>query len=164
MMFMAPLFAALSASTQSPLALKPGTFGQTAWVFSTIAHSEWCPAGNVMLDLRSGEYRLTARAPRRTCHDASVGRPATTGRLQQASLGALRAGYTRAIAQGLANADCEQGRQPTKSIITNAGTPVLVLTNGQRTFAAPADLSCWSQAADALHDALDRAFPATRQR
>ena len=161
---MALLFAALMAATHSLPAPKQVALSPTAWIFSTIAHSEWCPAGNVRLDLRTGEYMLTARAPRRICHDANVERPVNRGRLPQARLNALRAAYSQALAQGLANRECAQGRQPTKFVISNGGTPVLVLTTGQRTLSAPGELSCWSDAADALHAALDHEFPSARRR
>jgi hypothetical protein len=136
----------------------------TAWVFSTIAHSEWCPAGNVMLDLRTGQYTLTARAARRVCNDAGLERPTTRGRLQANQLAAVRAAYLRATTEGLENPECQPGRRLNKFVISNGGTPVLVLTSGRGTLAAPGELSCWSDAADALHKALDHAFPLAQQR
>ena len=116
-----------------------------------------------MLDLRTGEYTLTARAPRRVCHDTLVERTVTRGRLLQPRLKALRAAYARAKAQGLEKPDCQAGRRPNNYVISNGGTPVLVLTSGQRTLSAPDDLSCWSDAADALQSELDQAFPSARR-
>ena len=161
---MIPLFAVLMAAMQPLPDSKPVALGPTAWIFATIAHSEWCPAGNVRLDMRNGEYMLTARAPRRICHDASLERPVTFGRLPRERLTALRADYREALAHGLVNPDCRAGKQSTKVVISNGGTPVLVLTNGQRTLSAPDELSCWSVAADTLQKALDREFPLARQR
>lgn len=161
---MLPLFAAFIAAAQPAPASRPLEIGRTAWVFSTIAHSEWCPAGNVMLDLRTGQYTLTARAPRRICNDVGLERPSTRGRLTGPSLEALRAAYDLAMIQGLENPDCQPSKRLNKFVISNGGTPVLVLTSGRGTLSAPGELSCWSDAADALHNELDHAFPLSRQR
>jgi hypothetical protein len=154
----------LAAAPQSQPSAEPADIRGTAWVFSTIAQSEWCPAGNVMLDLRTGGYTLTPRAPRSVCHRAGLDRPSTRGRLQGRSLEAVRVPYLQAMRDGLANPDCQPGKKPSKFVISNGGTPVMVLTTGQGTFSAPDELSCWSDAADALHRALDGAFPSARQR
>jgi hypothetical protein len=68
------------------------------------------------------------------------------------------------MGDGLASRDCQPGKKLTKFVISNGGTPVMVLTTGRNTFSAPDELSCWSDAADALHHALDDAFPSARQR
>ena len=139
---MFPLFAAFMAAARPAHASKPFEIGRTAWVFSTIAHSEWCPAGNVMSDLRTGRYTLTARAPRPVCNDIGLERPSTRGRLTGQSLEAVRAVYLRAMIQGLENPYCQPGKRLNKFAISNGGTPVLVLTSGRSTLSAPGELSC----------------------
>jgi len=79
-------------------------------------------------------------------------------------LEALRVAYLQAMRDGLANPDCQPGKKLNKFVISTGGTPVMVLTTGAGTFSAPDKLSCWSDAADALHHALDDAFPSARQR
>jgi hypothetical protein len=64
----------------------------------------------------------------------------------------------------LENPDCQPGRRLNKVVVGNGGTPVLVLTNGRGTLSAPGELSCWSDAADALHETLDGAFSSAQQR
>lgn len=138
--------------------------GRTARAFSTIAHSEWCPAGNVMLDMATGKFTLTRRAPRRICNEAGLERPTTRGELQGEALKQIRAAYLRAMTTGLENPDCRWGRSSDTIVVSNGGTPTLVLTSGQGTSSAPSELGCWSDAANALHNALDNAFPSAQQR
>jgi len=70
----------------------------------------------------------------------------------------LRAAYLRVLSEGLESELCREGGRPRDLIISNGGTPILALTSGWATSSAPDDLSCWSEAATALHDALDRVF------
>jgi hypothetical protein len=85
-------------------------------------------------------------------------RPISTGTLSTARLAAIRAAYLRVLAEGLVNLACRDGGRLEEIIVSNGGTPVLVLNTGAETAAAPDDLTCWSEAASALHDALDDAF------
>lgn len=135
--------------------------GRTATVFSTIGHSEWCPAGNVTLNLVTGRYALTPTAPRRLCSQPDLERRVFTGRLDEAPLIAIRRAYRRAKEEGLDA--CLEGT-PVAPIISNGGTPTLVLTTGSRTIVTPSEHSCQSNAARALHDAVDEAFESFRQR
>jgi hypothetical protein len=157
---MIPLLAALLIGQ---LMEPDGAFlpGRTAIVFSTAGHSEWCPAGNVTLDLGTGRYTLTVTAPRRLCGRPDLERPIRTGRLDAAPLATIRSAYRLAAKEGLDG--CDNG-SPTTIIVSNGGTPVVVLTSGAGTMAAPDDLSCWSGSAHALHRALEDAFSSFRQR
>jgi hypothetical protein len=156
---MIPLFVALVATVQ-PVLPKPVTLGRTAWIFSTIGQSEFCPPGNVTVDLTTGRYTLTARAARRMCDQQGLERPVRRGKLVGASLARLRAAYLRVVREGFDNAVCSEGRKPQDIIISNAGTPIVVLATGGGIGSAPDDLSCWSEAATALHDELDKTFGA----
>jgi hypothetical protein len=129
------------------------------WIFSTVGHSEWCPAGNVQLDVGTGDYRFTPRAARRICHDVSLRRPTRSGRLRGQALSSLRTAYERARAQGLVSARCEGSASTRPFVVSNGGTPVLVVTDGARTRSAPDELGCWSDAANALLGVLERTFP-----
>ncbi|MGZ9100424.1 MAG: hypothetical protein ACXW3O_12035 [Brevundimonas sp.] len=133
---------------------------RTAVVLGTVGQSEWCPAGNVRVDLETGEYALTARAPRAVCQDLDLERPIVEGRLDGSRLRALQQAFQRTITDGLN--DCRGGRHPDEIIISNGGLRVLVVTHGRATDAAPTDLSCWTEAARALHDLLDETFPSSR--
>ena len=162
---MLPLLAALIAATQPPPQARPAALGHTAWVLATVGHSEWCPAGNVRLDLRTGRYALTPRASRRICGTAGLERPVVTGRLEPARLAPIRAAYLRARAEGLVHPDCENGRGPgDRIVISNGGRQLLVVAHGAATIWPPEDLGCWSDAANALHARLDEAFRSAQRR
>jgi hypothetical protein len=70
----------------------------------------------------------------------------------------LRAAYQRALIDGLENRVCREGGKPQNIIISNGGTPILLVATGRAVGSAPTDLTCWNEAATALHDALDEAF------
>jgi hypothetical protein len=161
---MLSLIAAVLAATQPSPPPNVAALGRTAWVFATVAHSEWCPAGNVRLELQTGRYDYTARAPQRICHDVGLERPVTTGSLGADRLAAVRAAAARVLIEGFVHPGCRHGGRRDVIVVSNAGTPVLVLTNGAGTAAAPDDLTCWSDAASALHASLEEALrPAHRR-
>lgn len=117
-----------------------------------------------MIDLRTGRYTLTVRAPRDVCNKVGLERPTETGKLAGESLARLRAAHSRVLMKGFENPACLDGGKPKDFIITNAGTPIVVLATGIDTGSAPDDFSCWSEAASALHDALEDAFDARNWR
>src|SRR3954471_12059953 len=109
---MLPVLAALLSAARPPQPESGAGLGRTAWVFATIGHSEWCPPGNVRLDLVSGRYELTGRAARRVCGRPGLERPVVTARLGGARLEALRAAYRRVVTEGPENPDCRDGKHP----------------------------------------------------
>lgn len=133
---------------------------RTAVIFGTVGQSEWCPAGNVRVDLETGRYALTHRAPRTVCRDANLERPISEGRLDGAQLRALEQAFQRAVRHGLN--DCRAGTRPEDIIVSNGGVPVLVVTDGRGTTSAPTELNCWSDAGRELHRLLDTTFPSSR--
>ncbi len=139
-----------------------GAGASPATIFSTIGHSEWCPAGNVRLELGTGAYVLTPRASRRVCGKPDLVRPTAKGRLDVERRARVQQAYRRAQAEGLN--DCRDGRRPTRIIVMNSGTPILLLTSGARTTAAPDEHSCWSEAALDLQRTLDEIFRSRHQR
>lgn len=155
---MGPLLAVLLAASLAHPVAEPVKLGRTAWVFATIDHSEWCPPGNVRIDLQTGRYSLTTRAPRSTCGKARLERPVRIGKLPRDALAPLRAAGLRATREGMKSEQCRAGGKPQELVISNGGVPLLVLTTGRDVNWAPDDLSCWSEAATALHEALDHAF------
>lgn len=74
--------------------------------------------------------------------------------------------HVRVLTEGLDEPDCHKpkGPGPQTIIISNGGTPIMVLTTGRATASAPDDLNCWSKAASALHDVLDEVFGARNWR
>jgi hypothetical protein len=156
---MLSVLAALLAASQPALPRDRARLGQTAWLVATVGHSEFCPAGNVRLDLRTGRFQFTARAPRRRCNDPALERPVRVGMLAAAPLRAIRDAYLRVRADGLVNPACENGGRPDEIVVSNGGTPLLVVATGATTGVAPENLTCWSDAASALQQALDAAFP-----
>lgn len=151
--------AALLAAAQPAPSASP-TLGRTAWLVATVGHSEWCPPGNLRLDLRSGQYRFAARASRRRCGDPRLERPVRSGTLAAARLAAVRSAYLRVLREGLTRPACRNGGRPDQIVIDNGGTPVLLVATGAATASAPDQLGCWSEAARALSGLLDRLFPA----
>lgn len=152
--------AALLAAAQPAESADPAVLGGREWIVATVAHSEWCPAGNVRLDLRSGRYALTERASRRVCGDFGTERRVVTGRLRSGRLEAVRSAYSRLLADGFEHPDCRDGKRPDHIIVSNGGTPILVIATGAFQAAAPGDLTCWSGAATDLQRLLDETFPA----
>ena len=155
---MLPLLAALVATVPPTPPSWPATLGKTAWIFATVGHSEFCPAGNVTVDLRTGRYSLTERAPRRVCDSLGLERPTTKGLLTGQKLARLRAAFLRVISDGFETAACREGTARDEIVVSNGGTPILVLTVGGGTGSAPDDLTCWNEATTALHDTLDETF------
>jgi hypothetical protein len=158
------LLVATLASFQSAIPAQPYVLGQTAWIFSTIGHSEFCPAGNVRLDLTTGVYSLTPRAARSKCDDLSLERPATTGRLALDRLSSIQMAFVRVFNEGGEIPECREGEKPETIIINNGGTPIMVLMIGAGAMSAPEKLSCWSKALTDLHDQVDKAFASNHER
>jgi len=139
-------------------AVAPADFaaGRTATIFATIDRSEWCPAGNVRLDLVTGRFALTSGASRDVCQTKDLQRPVRDGQLDEAQLGALRTAYSHAQELGLTL--CAGGKRPDRIVFSNGGPSILVLTNGAQTTAAPDDLACWTDAAIGLDRTLQQTF------
>ena len=154
--------AAFLAASQPAEPPSPSAIGRTAWIFGTVSHSEWCPAGHVRLDLRTGRYEFTLRARRPSCVDPKLERPVRTGSLGARRLAAVRSAYLRVFREGLEKPICRDGGRPEDITVSNGGTPILILATGWRTVAAGDDLSCWSEAASALHELLDDTFARDR--
>jgi len=155
---MSAFLASLLAAAQPAPFPNVAPIGRTAWVVATVGHSEWCPAGNVRLDLATGRYSYTPRAPRRICNQPGLERPTQVGTLRAGRLEAARSAFRRALAQGLVNPACANGGRPREIVISNGGRQILLLTTGKETLFAPEDLGCWSQAAIAFHAELRRLF------
>ena len=156
---MLPLFVALLGASHPSQAARPDLVGKTAWIMATVDHSEFCPAGNVRVDLVTGTYDYTAGLRlTRGCGDPKLERPVQHGQLGADQLESLRRVYLKAVGEGLEKPVCRDGARPDEIIFSNGGTPVLVVTTGGDTGSAPEDLSCWSDAATALHEAVDRLF------
>ena len=130
---MLSLIAALLAASQPAPRSNSEGLGRTAWVFATLEHSEWCPAGNVRLDLQTGRFAFTSGAPRRICQQPGLERPVAMGRLGAARLAAIRAAAARARAEGFVHPSCRGGPRRDDIVVSNTATPILVLTIGAGT-------------------------------
>lgn len=135
---------------------------RTAFIYSTVQHSEWCPAGNVQLDLSDGEFALTDRADREECQNPSLERLSRKGTLDKNDLKTLREAFDLAQREGLEATICQEGGKPDYIMISNGGLPTLVVTTGAATEHAPDKLECWSKPAEALHDLLETIFAPQR--
>jgi hypothetical protein len=132
--------------------------GKTAWLVATVWHSEWCPAGNVRLDLQTGRYLFTPTARVRDCHRAGLQRPVLSGRLAGPRLRLIRQAFTRAAREGLKTEACRNYEPQTEIVVSNGGTPLMMLTIGNSSGWAPEDLGCWTPAANALYERLEVTF------
>ena len=151
------MLAASACASSNPTSIDDET--RTAVIFGTIGQSEWCPAGNVRVDLETGRYVLTARASRDVCQNADLERPTAEGTLNAAKVRTLRRAFQRATLGGLDGCRGGQRLRQDEIVISNGGLHVLVVTDGHHTGAAPTDLSCWTDAAWVLHRILDDTFP-----
>lgn len=150
-------FAPLLLVAQAASAATPAPAFSAA-VFSTVGHSEWCPAGTAYLDLRTGRYELMPRAERSVCHKAGLERRVKQGTLAASKLSAVRKAQEAVGAEGLTLKACLEGRDPQEIVISNGGRVTLVISDAVHTEAAPENQSCWTDAARKLHQALERAF------
>jgi hypothetical protein len=154
-------FAAFLVASQPVGSADTADVGRTAWLVATVGHSEWCPAGNVRLDLRTGGYAFTARAERRFCGKAGLEHRGM-GRLRAGRLAAVRTAYLRVLTEGVESRSCRDGRGPERLILSNGGTPILLVADGKTMVSAPDNEGCWSSAATALHELLDDTFHSTQ--
>jgi hypothetical protein len=131
---------------------------RTEWIFATVGQSEWCPAGNVRVDLTTGHYVLTSRAPRGVCNDPGLQRSTHEGTLNANKIALIREAYRRVLKERLQDSACDAGGRPTQIVIDNGGPHILIVSTGAMTVAAPSNLSCWTNAAFGLHDLLAHTF------
>jgi hypothetical protein len=156
--FLACAVAVASAATPvSASAPEPGP-SRSASIFATVGHSEWCPPGNVRLNLATGRYTVTAPRSWRTCRRSPFRSRVRTGVLPADALTDVQIAHHDAAGLGLDNPACRNGRRPDAVVISNGGLPTLRLTSRGRTTSPPRDLTCWSEAARHLHSVLDNAF------
>lgn len=157
---MIPAFLFILATAQLTGAANTDGLGASSLIMATVGHSEWCPAGDVRLELGSGRYLLTPRAPRATCNDPGLKRPTRRGALARPDLDRLRAAALRAQTEGMLNPDCRDGGKPQELVISNGGAPRLVLSTERGLFWASENLGCWSKAGRDLHKVLDEVLGA----
>jgi hypothetical protein len=151
------MFISLLVSASAVESGDPFGPGRTAAIFSTVEQSEFCPPGEVRVNLRDGTYLLTPRSTRDVCNDPNLERPITGGNLAVQQLAELRAAYVAVQRSGTVHPSCVAG-QPDEIVVDNGGPHILIVTNGMASTPAPDDLGCWSKEARALHGLLDRMF------
>jgi len=127
-------------------------------IIATIGHSEGCPSGNVILDLPIGSYVLTPRAARSFCKDMKLNKRVISGTLRRERIAAMQSASQRVLSEGLQKPACRERGRPENIIVSNGGTPILVITDGITTTSAPDDFTCWSEAANSFYEVLDEAF------
>jgi hypothetical protein len=132
-----------------------GSVRQDGIIVSTVAKSEWTPAGEVRLDLRTGRYDLR-HAPSRLAPQAPV--RITRGRLGSSELRPLRDAAAAARAEGLIHQACRDGGPPPQIVISNGGPEYLALSRSGERLEAHRDLGCWTEAAQYLEQLLEATF------
>jgi hypothetical protein len=127
-----------------------------AALFALMDKNEWCPAGSVYVDLRTGAFLLRPRLQRPACQDPKSQAPVERGRLDQASLLELRSASAKAREAGLARKICLLR-------LSNGGPEALTIFAPGLSATTPENEGCWSDEATALHDRLYRLFGQPRQ-
>lgn len=156
---MVPLLLALFAVGQPGPPSDAHALGHSGVIVSTIGHSEWCPPGDMRLDLETGRYLVIRRAPRKTCNESNPEREVASGILALGQLQRVRAAALLVQTDGALNSDCRAGGKPLDHVvISNGGTPHLLLSTDRAFTWAPDDLSCWSEAVHDLYNALGDTF------
>jgi hypothetical protein len=140
------------------LAPAPNSSEEPRLIIATVGHSEWCPPGDVNLDLKTGRYFLVPRGPRESCNERDHPRAARQGVLRGEALERIRSASLRVDAVGALNPDCRDGGKPRDLVTSNGGTPRLALSTAAAVIRAPDDLSCWSGAVNQLHRILEDVF------
>jgi hypothetical protein len=130
----------------------------TASVFATVGHSEWCPPGTVQLDLMTGRYTVTAPLTWRTCRRPPWARRTRTGVVPSLELIPLQVTYDMVTVEGLEHHQCRGRGRPEQIVVSNGRTPLMRLTDRGRTISAPNDRACWTGAASRLQCLLEAAF------
>ena len=132
--------------------------GAPVSIVASVGHSEWCRAGTVRLDLRSGRYTVQAPPTRRTCRTPTWPVAVRVGVLGDRDLTAVWTAWREAEASGLEDPACGRSAQGQRIVISNGGASILRVTRGRRTLAPPRDQGCWSEAARRLHSLLREDF------
>lgn len=133
-----------------------------AVIVADVAMSEWTPPGQVTLDLRTGRYEIEP-APSRTASGPGARGPTLHGTLVGDRLDQVRRAWDSALSEGLEHPRCRSGDQPPRIVVSNAGTPRMVLADAGRTLIAPRQLGCWSQSAERLHTLMETLFDSQAQ-
>ncbi|MBV7258847.1 hypothetical protein [Erythrobacter crassostreae] len=127
-------------------------------LISTIDHSEWGDPSQLRVDLDTGAYSIkygkwAADAP--GSRGRSRGRP-FSGRLNERSLYELNEMVARTRVSGLVEEECAAipRRERGYMIVSNGGTPLLKLMLNGTKATSYAELDCWTDEANKLHDHL----------
>ncbi|HEX8525641.1 hypothetical protein [Allosphingosinicella sp.] len=131
--------------------------GSHALIVADVAMSEWIPPGQMTLDLRTGRYEIVPAPPRSGARPAPRGRT-RRGALAPAPLAQARRAWHSALSEGLEHTRCRSGGPPPRIVVSNAGTPRMVLAGSDRTVSAPGQMGCWSASAERLHTLLETLF------
>jgi len=158
MLALAHLLNAVALAAQASSSSAVGRPVISTAIFATVGHSEWCPAGTVYLDLRTGRYALMPPAERRVCDSADLERRVEQDTLRDDQLGAIRTAHEAVQVEGLIQPACRAGLGPPNIVVRNGGRVTMVLSGPVRTEAAPDDLGCWTAAADRLHRVMQQIF------
>ena len=130
----------------------------SAMIISTIGQSEWCPAGDVRLELSTGSFVLRALTRSPDCNSQSFERPVTQGVLGASDLERVRVAALKVQADGLVRLECRRGGKPGQVVISNDGPRHLALSTDHGLSWTPEDLSCWTESGLDLHRTLEEVF------
>ena len=150
---------ALAANASACASGGVATGARQGLVIADVARSEWTPPGEVTLDVRTGRYELKPAPPRSGSGGRGTGR-IRRGTLAPDQLRGVRIAWDEAVSEGLEHPRCRTGGPPPRIIVSNAGTPRMVLADGGLTWSSPQNLGCWSEAGGRLHAVLETLFDA----
>lgn len=129
----------------------------TRTIVSDIEMSEWTPPLELAIDLGSGEYSIK---PPATQWPSSRPKPGNrSGNVTGSDLVRVRKAFNSAISTGVADRKCVAvNGQGYDAIISNAGVARMTLSVGGKQTTTAATYACWTPAAHALHEELERTF------
>lgn len=146
-----------SAMLLAAAASAPATAATDGIITTDIAVSEWGASESLVLNMRTGEYTVTAfpNAYPPTKPNAQMSQ---RGTLSQDELRKIQPAYRSALTQGLIDRQCDQDPQRNRLIVGNGRVPSLTMKMGGKVYRAARSYQCWTPAAHVLNRQLEDSF------
>jgi hypothetical protein len=135
----------------------PATAATDGVITTDIAISEWGASQSLTLNMRTGEYTVTA-FPNTYPSIKPNSRISQRGMLSRNELRKIQPAYRSALTRGLVDRQCDQDPQRNHLIVGNGRVPSLALKMGGKVYRAARSYQCWTRAAHALNRQLEDSF------
>ncbi|MEG3085605.1 hypothetical protein U1707_18345 [Sphingomonas sp. PB2P12] len=144
------LLAVVAAST-------PARAATDGVITTDLAVSEWGASQSLVLNMRTGEYTVTA-FPNTYPPTKPNARISQHGMLSRDELRKIQPAYSSALTRGLVDGECDGDPQQNHLIVGNGRVPSLTLKMGGKVYRAARSYQCWTPAAHALNRQLEDSF------